>query len=156
MRGDILARIPADNGKKIHWGAGVKPMVVALEPCEDCGAPGQFVIQGETDSFGFEPCILCQVCVNKGQEVVDTYDEALDVEDREGSFLVDTVSNIDRYEWCRAFSSYRAAVAFFRHIEKLAEPYAGLYPRNSRVQERADAFEVVSKWRRLMAEELSK
>jgi hypothetical protein len=43
-------------------------------------------------------------------------------------------------------------VAFFRHIEKLAEPYAGLYPRDSRVQERADAFEVAEAY----GEELSK
>jgi hypothetical protein len=135
MRGKVLARIPQDNGKVIHWGGGIKE-TVEPQQCEFCDKPAELVVQGETDSFGFETIHLCSACNNADKEESEAHEQALDIEDKKGRFVVSATTNIDsKYDWNMNFQSRRAAVAFLRHIEKVAEPYGGLYPREGALQE---------------------
>lgn len=132
MRNAVLARIPADLGKVIHFGGGMK-LTVGEETCECCEAKATQIIQGETDSFGFEPIFLCDACAKAGKDTEDEYKRALDVEDRAPKpghlFFISECTNVDGHgDWCRAFDSFRAATAYWRQIDRLAEPYAGLYP----------------------------
>ena len=152
MRGDILARIPADNGNVIRIG-GNSTMVVAASPCEsDCSRMADVIIQGETDSFGFEPICLCQQCADRIKNEEKTYKEALDIEDRAPSaghlFLVSTCTNYDRYDWCQSFTSFRKASAFLRRCETMAEPFSGLYPQESRVVKELPEEEVKARVKR--------
>ncbi len=59
--GSIRARIPQDIGKVIHWGGGMT-MTVQATTCECGELPATLVVQGETDSFGWEPREICDVC----------------------------------------------------------------------------------------------
>lgn len=137
MRGDILARIPEDNGKVLRYGGG--SITVESQKCDDCELPAAVIMQGETDSMGFEPIVLCDTCRGKCDAVSANYLNALDVEDRapkEGHiFLVSECTNYDGHgSWCRTFNSFRLATAYYRKIQQKAEPWMGLYP-NNRVQE---------------------
>jgi hypothetical protein len=63
----VLAKIPADNGRKIN----TNQLLLEVSSswfCDDCDVPATTVIQGETDSFGFEIIILCDECLKPFQE----------------------------------------------------------------------------------------
>lgn len=132
----IKARIPQDNGKQLYFGGGLS-MTVGPEPCECCEEQRQavVVVQGETDSFGWEPVLVCSPCLKKMRGEVDEYEAALDVEDREPKpghlFLVSECNNADDGRtYVASFQSYRAARAYYRRCEAQAAARAGLYPNN--------------------------
>ena len=133
MQGDILATLPQDLGKRIRFG---HDLVMTVEPacCEGCGnAKAAHLIQGETDSFGFEPVALCSACYEQTEAQIEHRLEARDVEDREPKpghvFFVSEGTNHDGHgDWCRAFRSFRDATAFYQRIEEKAAPWCGLYP----------------------------
>ena len=144
----ILARIPDDNGKVIRF-SNTARMTVGPEPCDGCQAPAAYVIKGETDSYGFEPVVLCSSCYAKMVKQDEEYMTAADVEDRPGWFIVSECTNYDGHgSWFRAFTSFRSAEAFLRRIEEKAAPWMGLYPGNG-VQELATEGE----WRKCIKEE---
>ena len=162
----IKARIPADNGKTIKFGAGPGGtlFVRGFEKCEGyncaCSNDAAVIVQGETDSFGWEPVYYCDDCLAKVDGENVSYEAALDVEDRAGFFYISEGTNYDGYgDWDATFTSYRAAVAYLRDIEDRAAQYGGLYPNNG-VQEcqTAEALEVVkarfARHRRELEEEL--
>ena len=134
MRGDIVARFPQDAEKLLHTSNGTEPFAAReCNTCEDCGAPAALVIQGETDSIGWEPMAFCAACWEKSQSGIDEYAEALDVPDRAPTaghvFLVNEMTNHDGHgSWCRSFRSFRKATAFYRSIDEKAEQWSGLYP----------------------------
>jgi len=135
MRGAVLARIPEDAGTRIH--CGYQFVVAEDELCEGCENPATVVIQGETDSMGFEPMVLCDACNTNSDGEEERRLAALDVEDRRPApghvFLVSECTNYDigpAGDWRRSFTSYRKAVSFYREIERKAEPRCGLYPDN--------------------------
>ena len=154
----VLARIPQDNGKKIRF-SHTDAMTVGPELCEQCDCPGAVVIQGETDSFGFEPMVLCEACAAKCERGTEDYLEALDIEDREPQtghkFLVSECTNHDGHgNWCRVFTSYRAAMGYYRRIEDKAAPWCGLYPdRGVREVPESDASRALASHRRMLEEE---
>lgn len=149
MRGKIHARIPRDNGRVLRFGAG-QTMTVGPETCEACqqSITSGVVLQGETDSFGWEPVVLCDACHQAAHKDDEAYVKALDVEDRrpkEGHlFLVAGCTNYDGHgSWCATFDSLRKATGYLRGIHKQAEPWGGLYPETAnQVQElvREDAL----------------
>lgn len=132
----IKARIPEDNGKTLRFGSGPGgSLVVAPEPCEgyncECHNTAVVILQGETDSFGWEPNYYCADCLAKLDGENDSHEQALDVEDRAGFFYISEGTNYDGYgDWDATFTSYRAAVVYLRRIEDRAAPYGGLYPNN--------------------------
>lgn len=133
MRGRVLASLPADNGKQIHYAHGCT-LTVEAEVCHACGTTAAtVVIQGETDSFGFEPVFLCEECHVEGVAQRERWANALDVEDREPKaghvFWVSECTNHDGHgDWMRSFRSFREATAYYRRIEEKAASYCGLYP----------------------------
>ena len=136
MRGNILATLPQDLGKKIRFSWSMSPMVVEAEqPCDCCGSNiATCVVQGETDSFGFETVYCCEAC---SKPVVD---DGADIEDREPAeghlFVVNEGYNHDDggHGFFATFKSYREAQLFYRECETRAESRCGLYP-DSGVQE---------------------
>jgi hypothetical protein len=102
--------------------------------CEICDAPATLLVQGETDSFGFEIVAECDSCHNEAKRDNESYKLALDVEDRipedeKNVFLVSETTNIDRGDDFFFYtSSYREAVRYLRRIEIRSEPLGGLYP----------------------------
>jgi len=136
MRNKILAIIGKDDGQTIRYGGGLS-FKVGPDTCEDCGKPAEVIVQGETDSYGFETCALCRPCNEKVEtSISDLYDGA-NVEDREGHFLISECSNYDKgsaYDWTRYFTSLKEAVGYYRRIEDQAAHLGGLYPGNG-VQE---------------------
>jgi hypothetical protein len=149
----VLARIPQDNGKKIRF-SHADVMTVGPELCELCDCAGAVVIKGETDSFGFEPMVLCETCAAKCERGSENYLEARDIADREPEpshkFLVSECTNHDGHgNWCCVFTSYRAAVGYYRRITEQAAPYCGLYPgRGVREVPEADAERAIAAHRR--------
>jgi hypothetical protein len=147
---EIKARIPQDAGKTIRFGAGPGgELVVASESCEGhncvCTNAATVIARGETDSFGWEPVYYCDDCLAKADGENDSYEAALDVEDRAGFFYISEGTNYDGYgDWDMTFTSYRAAVRYLRAIEERAARYGGLYP-NKGVREvtSAAALEVI-------------
>lgn len=134
MQDDIRARLPQDAEKILRPSEPFR--AGECDICEDCGSPAALVIQGETDSFGWEPLGLCQACYEKGKAEQSRYDDALDIEDKEPPegklFKVDAITNIDsHHEWNATFRSLRKATAYLRRAEKVAAAYAGLYPREN-------------------------
>lgn len=132
MHTTILARIPADNGTRVGF-SRTGGMTVGEAACERCGAPGANVIQGETDSFGFESVVLCDACLKREEEANEQYFSALDVENREPKdgtlFVISESTNHDGHgDWFRSFRSFREATAFYRMIERTAARFCGLYP----------------------------
>ncbi len=153
MRGDIVARLPQDADKVLHLSNSHSCRAGDLTVCESCDvepAATALVIQGETDSFGWEPMAFCQQCYDSMLAEAEAYEDALDVEDRAPKpghlFLVSECTNNDGHgSWEAYFDSYREAAAFLRDIEVQAEPWCGLYPGNG-VQEvpAAEAHRVVA------------
>jgi len=145
----IKARIPADNGKTLRCGSGPGgSFVVGPGECEghncECENTATVILQGETDSFGWEPIYYCDDCHNKINAGNDSYKDALDVEDRAGFFYISEITNIDGHgDWDSTFTSYRAAVRYLRDIEDRAAPYGGLYPGNGIQETTAEGLEVV-------------
>jgi hypothetical protein len=147
MRGDIIAKYPEDIGKSIRTGGDWSEVLAATDLCEgynnDCQKKADFVIQGETDSFGWEPYFVCKSCLELQQPANRRHEEALDVEDRAPKpghlFYISEGTNNDGHgDWQKSFKSFRAAKAFHRDIEIKAEPYCGLWPRNG-IQELPEA-----------------
>ena len=110
--------------------------------CVICGTPSTCKMQGETDSMGAEVDDFCAACAAAQKAEQKAYLDATDVEDRAGTFLVSGSSQDDYRDICAAFRSYRAAVSALRCFERRCEPHGGTYPRDMRVQERADAFTI--------------
>ena len=143
MRGQVLASLPADHGKRIRYSHSAV-LAVEAEVCGCCGLrEASVVVQGETDSFGFEPVFLCAECHAQQDAQQEQWNAAVDLEDRaprEGYvFLVSECTNYDGHgSWCRTFRSFREATAYYRRIEAKAEPYGGLYPDHG-VREVAEA-----------------
>jgi hypothetical protein len=163
QRGDIRARFPEDIGRTLHWGGNLTMTVSETETCEDCGAEVKVgvVVQGETDSFGWEPVVLCKECHEKSADSQVSYYEALDVEDltpKEGHvFMVSESSNDDSKSWLRTFDSLRAATKYYRKISDRADQYGGLYPDNGVREvskEKADEYKAAERaeYRELMEE----
>ncbi len=156
----VLARIPQDNGKKIRF-SHTDAMNVGPEPCEQCGDQAAVVIKGETDSFGFEPIVLCEACAAKCKRGIEDYHKALDIEDRKPQpghkFLVNECTNHDGHgNWCRVFTSYRAAMGYYRRIEDKAAPWCGLYPdKGVREVPEADAERAMKSHLRMLDEQWS-
>ena len=156
MQGDILATLPQDLGKRIRFG---HDLVMTVEPagCEGCGnAKAVHLIQGETDSFGFEPVALCSACYAQTQAQIEHRLEAGDVADREAKpghvFFVSEYTNHDGHgDWCRVFRSFREATAFYRQIEEQAAPWCGLYP-NKGIREMPEAERYLASYRQHIAE----
>ncbi len=141
--GRILAEIGKDDGMTINCGG--YSFKVGPESCEDCGADAEIIVQGETDSFGFETSSMCRPCNDKVESAVADQYNGENVEDRKGHFLVAECTNTDRgapYDWTRYFTSLREAVGFYRRIENIAAPLSGLYPDNG-VQEVNRALKIV-------------
>ena len=146
----IKARIPADCGKTLRFGAGPGgTFVVSPDKCEGyncvCENAATVITQGETDSFGWEPVVYCDDCLAKANGESETYEQALDVEDRVGFFYICEGTQYDGYgDWNNTFTSYRAASRYLRDIEERAAQYGGLYP-NKGIQEvpTAEALEAV-------------
>jgi hypothetical protein len=160
----IKARIPADNGKTLQFGAGPGgTFVVATEKCEGynclCTNDATVIVKGETDSFGWEPVYYCDDCLAKSDGEASSYEAALDVEDRAGFFYISEGTNYDGYgDWDATFTSYRAAVVYLRRIEDRAAQYGGLYPNNGVQETDAEGLEKVkarfARARRELEEEL--
>jgi len=153
----VLAQIPQDNGKQIRF-SHTDVMTVEHELCHLCDAQGAVVVKGETDSFGFEPMVLCADCAANSERSSEEFFEALDIEDRAPlpghAFLVCECTNHDGHgDWCMTFVSYRAAVAFHRRIEDKAAPWCGLYPdKGVREVPEADAARAQEAHRRELEE----
>ena len=133
-RGDILATLPKDEGKVLYYSNSQILIVEDGQICERCNkAPAVVVVQGETDSFGYEPEYSCLAC----SQTED--DDGSDVEDRapkEGHLFVvceTTNHDVGKDFFCSS-SSYRDAVLYLRDCRNIAERWAGLYP-NKGVQE---------------------
>jgi len=160
----IKARIPADVGKTLQFGAGPGgTFVVSFDKCEGyncvCTNAATVITQGETDSFGWEPVMYCDDCLAKADGENDSYEAALDVEDRAGFFYISEGTNYDGYgDWDNTFTSYRAAVRYLRDIEERAARYGGLYPNKGVQETTAEGLEVVkarfARYRRELEEEL--
>lgn len=133
MRGNIIRRINCDI-------------------CDDCEAVGlTLVIQGETDSFGFEEIHLCEACHEAAEREEQDYLEALDTPETPGCWLLSASSQDDVHETCSVHHTLRAAVAARRCFERRCEPRGGIYPREGAVRDFSDrpeeAARIARGWR---------
>ena len=132
-RGDLLFTFATgDKTRKLYTGGGVNCSVMEFAVC-DCGADATVIIQGETDSMGFEPMGFCDACHKKCEAEENTHADALDVEDTpapEGQmYFFYAGTNYDgKGEWYGCWSSLRPATVEFRRAENLAERWGGIYP----------------------------
>jgi hypothetical protein len=117
----------------------IETIVGSNHPCEfyadetsstaPCPRMATTVVKGEEDSFGYEPMYMCDQCLARYKANVASYEEAADVEDREGFFVVSETNNYDTGRgYFLATKSFREATAFLRKIRESAARHGGIYP----------------------------
>jgi len=125
-RGDILAHLPADAGMQL-----CDRVVSDHAVCAYCEQDAHTVMQGETDSMGYESHYVCDSCLDA--YLCARVDELVEVTDRVPKpghlFVVSGCTNYDigsRGDWYSTFTSYVEAHRFLQKIKIKAEPWCGL------------------------------
>jgi hypothetical protein len=129
----IVAHIDRDHGRTFRCSHTQTVTVCGNEECGSCNNPATVLVQGETDSMGWEPVFLCDQCLRDAEQGEDAYLAAGDVAERAPKaghmFVVSEQTNHDGHgSWFRTFESFQQATAFYRRIRQKAERWSGLYP----------------------------
>ena len=74
MFAQIMARVPEDNGKVLRY-SHTETITVGPDPCEyapGCEGVTAVIVKGDTDSFGWEPILCCEACLQAIRNYDDT------------------------------------------------------------------------------------